>query len=100
MTTPLGAVLALLSAAAALAACNMLDPYPTTARSAQTGQPAGTRVGICYNTLTTPLPEVRQQAQRECAADTVAEPVDTDWHLQTCPLLLPARASFVCAVKK
>jgi hypothetical protein len=97
--TPLAGALLLLGAAA-LAGCNLLDPYPTTARSAQTGQPAGTRVGICYNTLTKTLAEVREQAQRECAADTVAEPVDTDWYLQTCPLLLPARASFVCVAKK
>jgi hypothetical protein len=90
----------LLLATAALAACSLLDPYPTTARGAEPGQPAGTRVGICYNTMTATLPEVREQAQKECAADASAEPVDTDWHLQTCPLLLPARASFVCVAKK
>ena len=90
----------LLLAAAPLATCNWLDPFPTTARGAQTGQPAGERVGICYNTMSTALPEVRDQAQKECAPGTVAEPVDTDWYLQTCPLLLPARASFVCVAKK
>ena len=90
----------LLLVAAEVAACNLLDPFPTVPRSAQSGQPAGKRVGVCYNTMTTTLPEVREQAQRDCAADTVAEPVDTDWYLQTCPLLLPSRASFVCVAKK
>ena len=90
----------LLLGTAALAGCNLLDPYPTTARAVEPGQPTGARLGICYNTLTTTLPELRQQAQRECAADTVAEPVDTDWYMQTCPVLLPARASFVCTAKK
>ena len=90
----------LLLVAAGAAACNLFDPFPTTARGARTGQPAGERVGVCYNTMTTTLPEVREQAQRECAANTVAEPVDTDWYLQTCPLLLPSRASFVCVAKK
>jgi hypothetical protein len=83
-----------------LAACNLLDPFPTTARDAQTGQPAGERVGVCYNTMTTTLAEVRDQAQRECPGNAVAEPVDTDWYLQICPLLLPSRASFVCVAKK
>ena len=90
----------LLLAAAVLAGCSLLDPFPTTARGAQTGQPAGERVGICYNTMTTTLAELREQAQQQCAAGTTVEPVDTDWYLQTCPLLLPARASFVCAAKK
>jgi hypothetical protein len=90
----------LLLVAAGVAACNLLDPYPTTARSARSGQPAGERVGVCYNTMNTTLPEVRDQAQRACAANTVAEPVDTDWYLETCPLLLPSRASFVCVAKK
>jgi hypothetical protein len=44
--------------------------------------------------------QVQAEAQRECAADTVPEPVDTDWHMQMCPLLLPARATFVCVPKK
>ena len=89
----------LLLVAVAGAACNLLDPFPTTARGARSGQPAGERVGICYNTMNTTLPEVRDQAQGACAANTVAEPVDTDWYLETCPLLLPSRASFVCTKK-
>ena len=43
------------------------------------------------------LAQVQAEAQQECSANTIAEPVDTDWYLQACPLLLPARATFVCA---
>jgi hypothetical protein len=86
--------------AAILAGCGALDPYPAPPRAAQPGAPAGPRVAICYNTLATSLVEVQAQAQQECSADTVAEPADTDWYLQSCPLLLPARATFVCRARK
>jgi hypothetical protein len=99
-----GAVALVVSLAAALAACGALDPYPAPPRAAQPGAPPGTpagpRVAICYNTLTTPLAQVAAEAQQECSANTLAEPVDTDWYLQACPLLLPARATFVCRAKK
>lgn len=92
-----------LFAAAALAGCSALNPYPTTPAATTPGQPPGQpqgkRVAICYNTLTTTLAEVRRQAQQECPAGAAAEPADTDWQLQHCPLLLPARATFVCAAK-
>jgi len=87
----------LLIGAATLAGCGALDPYPTAPRAAQPGAPPGPRVAICYNTLTTSLAEVEAEAQQECSANTIARPVDTDWYLQACPLLLPARATFVCA---
>ncbi len=90
----------LLALAAALAGCGALDPYPTAPRAALPGAAAGPRVAICYNTLTTTLTEVQAQAQQECAANTVAEPADTDWYLLNCPLLLPARATFVCTPKR
>lgn len=92
-----------LMAAIALAGCTLLDAYPTTPRAALPGQPPGPRVAICYNTLTTTLAEVQAQAQQECGAGTpnsVATPADTDWYLQNCPLLLPARATFVCTARK
>jgi hypothetical protein len=89
-----------LSLAAALAGCGMLDPYPTQPRAAQPGAPPGPRVAICYNTLSTTLAEVQKEAQQECAAGTLAEPADTDWYLQNCPLLLPARATFLCRPKR
>ncbi len=90
----------LLTLAATLAGCDALDPFPAAPQAAPPGAPPVPRVAICYNTLTTTLAEVAAQAQQECSAKTVAEPVDTDWYLQTCPLLLPARATFVCAAKK
>jgi hypothetical protein len=93
-------LMVVLLAAAAAGGCTALDPFATQPREAQPGQPAGTRVGICYNTLKTSLPAVQVEAQRECPKETRAEPVDTDWYLQTCPVLLPARASFVCLPKK
>jgi hypothetical protein len=43
---------------------------------------------------------VQAEAQRECAANTLAEPVDTDWYMESCPLLLASRATFVCTAKK
>ena len=95
----LGAAL-LFGAAVILAGCTALEPFPATPRAAPPGAATLPRVAICYNTLSTPLADVRAEAQRECAADTVAEPADTDWYLQHCPLLLPARATFVCAPKR
>jgi hypothetical protein len=44
--------------------------------------------------------QLQAEAQRECPPDTAAQPVDSDWHMQYCPLLLPARATFVCVAKK
>lgn len=86
--------------AATLLGCSILDPYDTLPRAAEPGQPTGPRVAICYNTFATNLVAVRARAQQECPADTVPEAVDTDWYLQACPVLLPARATFVCLPKK
>ena len=101
--TPRSLVIALaLSGMAALAGCGALDPFPTFPQIASIGASPGRRVAICYNTLSTTLAQVQTEAQQECAADnprTVAEPVETDWYLQHCPLLLPARATFVCTAK-
>jgi hypothetical protein len=86
----------------ALLGCGAINPYPTApaAREAKAPSDAGPRVEICYNTLRSTLDQVRASAQAECAANTVATPVETDWYLQTCPLLLPARATFICAPQK
>jgi hypothetical protein len=90
-----------IAAIAALAGCSALEPYPTYPRSTRSGEDASlTRVAICYDTLVSTLDQVQAAAQQECAADTVATPVDTDWYMQYCPLLLPARATFTCAPKK
>jgi hypothetical protein len=88
--------------AAALAGCNMIAPYPTAPAAHEASAPAdpGPRVAICYNTLQSTLDQVRAAAQDECSAGATATPVETDWYLQNCPLLLPARATFVCAPRK
>lgn len=87
-----------LAAAAVLAACGALDPFPTAPRVAS-GAGGPPRVGICYNTLRTTLAAVQQEAAQECSTEhpgSTAQPADTDWYLQNCPLLLPARATFIC----
>ena len=83
-----------------LSGCGAFEPFPTTPLAPPPGMPAGQRVAICYNTLSATLAEVAAAAQQECPANTAAEPVDTDYHVQTCPLLVPARATFLCAPKK
>jgi hypothetical protein len=88
-------------AVAALAGCSALQPYATYPRAASPGEvDAGPRVAICYNTLVSSLDDVQKTAQEECAANTLATYSGTDWHLDYCPLLLPARATFVCAPTK
>jgi hypothetical protein len=87
----------------ALAGCGALDPFATAPPTLPPGVTAGSRVAICYNTLSTPLAAVQQEAQQECDAtspQTLAVPAETDWYLQNCPLLLPARATFTCAGRR
>jgi hypothetical protein len=96
-----GIAAALVVAAASLAACSALDPFPTYPQQPVAGvKDAGPRVAICYDLLRSSRAEVQKAAQDECAPDTVAARVDTDWKLDDCPLLLPARATFVCTPKK
>ena len=84
-----------------LADCSALAPYPTYPHMAGPGEEAtALRVAICYDTLVSTLDEVQVAAQQECPSNTTATPFDTDWHLQYCPLLLPARATFFCAPNK
>jgi hypothetical protein len=91
----------LLVAAAGLVACSAFTPYPTEPQPAAAGvKDAGTRVAICYDALVSSRAAVQKAAQDECTSDTRATRVDTDWKLDFCPLLLPARATFVCAPKK
>ncbi|HEX3538751.1 MAG TPA: hypothetical protein VHU15_18490 [Stellaceae bacterium] len=95
-------VLVFLMIAPGLAGCGAINPYATApaAREAKAPADAGPRVAICYNMLRSSLDQVRAAAQADCAPNTTATPVETDWYLQTCPLLLPARATFVCAPQK
>jgi hypothetical protein len=85
------------AAVIALTGCSALDPYPTRPIDASPGEEPGPRVGICYDTLVSSLEQVQAAAQQECSPNTQATPVHTDWYLTFCPLLLPARATFVCS---
>jgi hypothetical protein len=82
--------------AASLAGCGAFAPYATLPSVATPDQPAGTRVAICYSGLATSRMAAQAEAQKECPAGTTAEPVDTDYILNYCPLLVPAHATFVC----
>jgi hypothetical protein len=88
--------LLVVAGAAALVGCTAFDAYPTAPASPDPGAAAGPRVAICYNRLLTSLAGAQSQAQKECAAGTVAKPVDTDWYLNVCTVLLPSHATFVC----
>ena len=85
---------------AVLLGCSALEPYPTYPRMAGAGEDPAPRVAICYDTFVSSLDQVRATAQKECSADTVATYFTTDWYLQFCPLLLPARATYMCTPKK
>lgn len=91
-----------LALAAALSGCGALAPYPTAPLGAKPKAPpdAGPRVAICYNSLHSTKDDAREEAQHECAPGTTATRVDSDWYLENCPLLLPERATFVCAPPK
>jgi hypothetical protein len=85
----------------ALTGCSALAPFPTYPRMAGPGEEAtALRVAMCYDALVSSLDEVQAAAQQECPANTTAAYFDTDWRLEFCPLLLPARATFACAPKK
>jgi hypothetical protein len=89
------------AAAVVLTGCSAFDPYPIFPAIALPGETdSGPRVAICYDTLVSTLGQVQAAAQQECAPNTLATPVGTDWYLQYCPLLLPARATFVCSPVK
>ena len=47
-----------------------------------------------------PIGGGQKEAQDQCAPNTRATRTETDWKLDFCPLLLPARATFVCQPKK
>jgi hypothetical protein len=88
-------------AAAALAGCSQLQPYATSPRAARAGEvDTGPRVAVCRDPFVSSLDDAQRVAQEECTANTIATYSSTDWYLQNCPLLLPARATFVCAPKK
>ena len=88
------------AAAAALAGCSMVAPYPTSPAETEKGQPRGTRVALCYDRFASSPAEVQKSAQEQCPPGSRASLLDTDYHLDYCPLLLPAHATFVCLRQK
>jgi hypothetical protein len=93
--------IAALLAVAGLAGCAALDPFPATPAPATAGvKDAGPRVAICYDFAVSSTVAVQKAAQDQCAPDTHAVRVATDWILDFCPVLLPARATFVCTPRK
>lgn len=85
-------------AMAVLAGCSGLAPYATAPLAPEPGRrDPGPRVAICYNGLVSSRTQIGKAAQQECGPRTRAVPVGTDWHLDNCPILLPARANFACA---
>jgi hypothetical protein len=88
---------AALLAAALAAGCTALDPYATFPLPAKPEVvDPGPRVAICYNSFKTPPERVQELAQAECLGDTAAQLVDTDYRVDACPLVEPARATFIC----
>ncbi len=84
-----------------LIACTALDPYETVPVPPPPGvTDAGPRIGICYDSMISSPPRIQAAAQAACAAGTIAVAADTEYQLDLCPLLLPARATFVCTPKK
>ncbi len=91
----------LIAVAIGFAGCSALDPYPDTPQPAAAGvKDAGPRVAICYDFVVSSVAAVQKAAQDQCGPHTLAARVDTDWKLEFCPLLLPARATFVCKPAK
>jgi uncharacterized protein YcfL len=83
------------------AGCSALTPYTTNPAAPPKGVvDARDRVGVCFNKFKTTAEQVQQQAQAECAKNTVAELIDIDYRLDFCPMSVPGRASFACTPAK
>jgi hypothetical protein len=88
-------------AGAALAGCSLVAPYATAPHEAKdTDIDPRPRVAICYDGIASNAAEVQRAAQAECPAKTLARLHDTDYVMDYCPLLLPARATFICVPKR
>jgi hypothetical protein len=93
------AIVLAFAAAGVLAGCGELNPYETVPEKPPPGDPK-TRVGICYDGLASSRQEVEAAAQTACGPGTYPEREGTDYELESCGLLLPARATFICRPKK
>jgi hypothetical protein len=83
------------------AGCSALTPYATNPAPPLKGvADVRDRVAICFNKFKTTPDEVREQAQAECAKNTVADLIDTDYRLDFCAMSVPGRATFACTPAK
>jgi hypothetical protein len=82
--------------AVTVSGCSTLTPFATGPLTDAKAKDPGPRVAICYNPLKTADEKVQQLGQAQCMGDAAAQLVSTDYHLDDCPLLTPARATFVC----
>ena len=89
--------LLVLASAVGAVGCTATNPLATSPLPAAPGvKDAGARVAICYNVLKTPPEKVQELGQAQCLGNATAELVDTDYHVDNCPLFTPGRATFVC----
>ena len=87
--------------AAGLAGCSGFTPFETAPPSLSPGESSpGKRVSVCYNKLKTSPEKLQEMAQAQCLGEGVAELLDTDYHLDNCPLMTPGRATFLCKPAK
>ena len=82
--------------AAAMSGCSVVNPFATSPLADPKAKDPGPRVAICYNPLKTSDEKVQTLGQAQCVGDVTAVLVGTDYHLDDCPMLTPARATFVC----
>jgi hypothetical protein len=81
--------------------CTALNPFPTGPLAADSkAKDIPPRVAICYNPMKTPPEKVQELGQAQCLSDTVADKIGVDYRLDDCPVLTPARATFVCKPTK
>lgn len=90
-----------LAALSALAGCSAVAPYETAPPAPSPGAAVkGPRIAFCYDGFAGGRAAVGARATRACPARTSARYLGTDLRMNHCPLLSPARASFLCAPEK
>lgn len=84
----------------AAAGCSQLQPFVTMpAAKPEKAVETGSRIGICYDPLLSNEAKVLELATSECGPGATAQKVDTDYKIMACPVLLPARGTFLCTPK-
>jgi hypothetical protein len=81
-----------------LARCgSALPPFETVPLPAAPGESPEPRVSVCYNFLTASAEQVQGVAAASCSPGATPQPVARDVSLNYCPVLIPTRATFICA---